>query len=228
MSYLCIDPSCLGSERRVFELADLLRTVKEERRQIKLVLPTTVYDILTGRNFGFKDGFMDIAKKWGGFTVGHALDSSKHTSLHERVLSELKDVLDSFGLSSISALVPHREKIGKNSIFRNDVLKKLGRCVGEIVWEMMSFSERMGASIISFGEKTMSLISSVGVSTLKWHSEYKKTVKERAGIKSTLKFMRLVMYPALFAHIVADYEMGDWPPIAEGIGGFGLLMVADG
>ena len=224
--YLCIDPSCLCSERRINSLIKLLKTIEEHRR-IKVVLPTTIYEIIIGKERDLKTK-EKIGKTWKAFSMEYKPDFFEEVFLNKKMLDQLGDTLSLFNLLPASELVPEREKIGKESIYKKDVLKKLGIVVGKIVWEMMSISERMRVSIVTFGEKTPSLISRLGVPILKGHSAYKKAVKKKAKIQTPLRFMIYITSVRAFNEFVGIYEIEPVPLTVAEVGALGLLIVANG
>lgn len=226
---ICIDPSCLGSPKKIKNLEKLLNTLREYQK-IKVVIPTIIYELLTKRRdapYDFETR-KKIGNTWKMATMGYRANYMEKMFVDEKLFHRLRNLFEISDLVPVEKIIQPTEKLGKKSIFRDNVIKKLGDIVGDIVWEMLSVSEKLGGSIITFGEKTISLISRLGVPVFKGYSKYKKGVKRRAKIQNTLRFLIFVMSVKAFESTVGDYAIEGFPLTLPEIGTLGILIVANG
>lgn len=196
-----------------------------EHRDIKVVLPTKVYDMLLGGNH-YDDVWRKIVRTWKPFSFG--VFSDIFPIQDKEYYSHLIEYLRSFQVMSVREFGPYPDKVGEKSIFKKDIFKKFGSVVGDVIWDTISICNKMNATVIAFGEKTIQLFSKFGIAIMKGYSKYKKGIKSKTKIQTALRFLIFVISVRAFEVGVQNYEIEGIPLTIPEMGALGILLVANG
>lgn len=219
-----MDPSCIVSSRRFESFLKVVEKMKENNR-IQIIVPTLIFELFISRRNHDINAEKKIWQTWRTFSF-RDVDFLVSRVWQEKFLYTLKDT---FLVSIVPAIeFGTSKKIGKNSICKKDVIKKLGNIVGEIIWDMMYVCDKVNSSIISFGEKTITLFSKAGVPIIRGHSRYKKAIKSKARIQTFLRYLIFLMSVKALNDALASYEIENFPLTIGEMGALGVLLVADG
>jgi hypothetical protein len=139
----------------------------------------------------------------------------------------MRDLLDRYRPVPITNLVDDVKKIGKDSIYRDDVIKKFGS-IGKTLFEILTVSSERNATIIGFGEKTISFIRQLGSVIKKGKSKFKERIKSIRGIGSALVFMHFFMDMDKVNQFLQDFQISELPLTTTEIITLGLLIIGNG
>lgn len=221
---ICVDPSCFISLKRQTEFLKVLDKISEENdNNIEVIIPTIVYDaIMLEPNQKFKK-LESILTDWEDSDETFRVDFLEQ----DKFVNNTREFLTRYNPKPVKYFVSHMEKIGTESIYKHEVIQKLGEITGNIIFELMASTWETSVKIVSFGKRTISLISKLGVIIKEGHSKYKQRIRSNVGISGLLKILQFVMG----LEAARDFMKGlDMPqiPLTPAELGLGVLLVADG
>jgi len=221
----CIDASCFLSLQKQ---RDLLRVIRELRKEnpytLEIYIPNHIYDtILLPPEKKFLR-LKEILKDWKESNTDLEFEDIEM----EEYVNNTRHFLSEYKPKPVPEEISNMEKIGTESIYKKDLLEKFGTILADIMWETVSVSEKLGARVISFGEKTISFISKLGSKIRKGYSKRKKRIKHKSEIASQLRFWIFSMISETAAAAFIHEFQIDLPFIPLTQIPLGLLIVADG
>ncbi len=164
----CIDASCFLNLQKQ---RDLLRIIKELQNKnpnpVEIYLPTHIYNaIMLTPDRKFLQ-LNEILKDWKESNFDLKFSEEEK----DEYVNNTRKFLFEYNPKPVPEKISNSEKLGSESIFKKDVVSKFGKIVGDIIWDTISASEKLGGSIISFGEKTISMLSDFGSKVRKGYSK---------------------------------------------------------
>jgi len=226
-----VDPSPFTSTKRLSDLLKVLGLMKSDLfcPLTKVVLPTYLYNELFSitEKKGASDVLPEIFRGWLPFySQDHIEAIIRGIERDETYMDTINKFFNLFKPIPASEYVSDLTKLGSKSVHRDEATERLGRIVGEIVFEMMALSDRLQAVILSFGEITATLIARLGVTVIKTHSKFKANVKKRANIRRVLRVTGYALSFDSLRRFIEVFQPINFPSIGDV--GLGLIIVADG
>ena len=102
----------------------------------------------------------------------------------------------------------------------------MGQIVGEIIIEMLAMAYKLKALILSFGERSLKLVSKLGVPIIRATSTLKEDIKRRGKIRRALRISGYALSFDVVRILTAQLGLS-LLPFQKDIG-LGLILVADG
>ena len=223
----CLDPSCFTSTKKLAGLHKILHELKiKGNGEFTIYVPTELYNIIILQ----PDQKFPLLKKllhgWIGFAESRYWFLDMHN--HSEYVHYIRKLFEEYKIIPAKEIIGNVEQLGEHSIHRADVIKTLGK-KGEVIFEMMAVSSELAkARIISFGQKTISLIAKLGVPVIIAPSKFKKKIKERAEISWLLLISSYLITTHGATEFLNNYEIENLPLTIVEIGSLGLLLIADG
>lgn len=222
---VCADPSCFVSLKNQKEFLKILDKITAESPEpVKVVLPTVIYEALLQEPNKKFTQLQEILEDWNE-PVGKKLKFSFKDK--PRYVNNTRSFLDKYSPKPAHNFIGSIEKLGKESIYSDDVREKLGEITGNIVFELMAMSSEMKFKIISFGKQTISLITRLSVSVKEGHSAYKERIKSHLGIRGLIRFLQFAMSAEVAREFMSALEINEILLTPAEIG-LGVLIIADG
>jgi len=224
---LVLDPSLFTSTGRLKDLLKVLGVLREE--PVEIVLPSVLIDsfkaLLAGRE---PENLYRIYETWLPYYYPreHVVAIVKHQMTDKEHLDGLRAFFEEFSPVAAREYVEDIERIGEYSIRRDKVLKKLGKIVGQIAFEMIAISHRLKAWIIGFGRRIHTLLSRVGIKIYEAKSSLKKYIKRNSRVRRSLKIAGIALSLSTAQLLLIGLGLPETVLIDDI--GVGLLLVADG
>lgn len=229
--YILYDPSSFISINRLRDAIKVLVTyryyaIKYLHRVygLKVILPTNLYKILRNILEKHEIESIKIFKRWSPFTSKE--DISKQIQ-NDEYIKTLKYFFDYFKPQSAYIHIQDVEKLGSESIFKKDVIKKLGQEIGHIIFDILAVSSKFRALLISFGNSTTNFIRRIGTTIFEGHSKFKQHIKRHTNTRKMLKFIIYTFSSDTIRQFIKDFELIDANIVAD-ISRVGMLVIADG
>lgn len=224
----CLDPSCFVSPKKLEGILEVLSELKKEvHGELKIYVPTQIYENLKSLSINRFLTLKETIQGWIGFGESNFWFGERE-EYSERYITNVRKLFEQYNPIPASKVVGDVEKLGEHSLLRSDVLMILKK-KGEMIFEMMAISsERVRGRIISFGQRTISMISKLGVPIIMAPSKFKKRIKERSGIRWLLLISSFLTTTHGVSQFLANYELANLPLTLAEIGGLGILLIADG
>lgn len=224
--YLILDPSLFTSTGRLKDALKVLSALKQN--SLKIVLPSSLIDnfeaLLAGRE---PENLYAIYKAWLPFyPKDHIAAIVKHQMIDEDYLDGLRFFFKEYLPIAAREFVEHIEQLGEGSIRRDMVLNKLGRIVGQIAFELIAVSHKLGAWIVGFGRRVYTLLSRVGVKISELESSLKKYLKRYSKVRRSLKIAGVALSLSAVKILLTSLGLPE-TLLIEDIG-IGLVLVANG
>ncbi len=108
----------------------------------------------------------------------------------------MREFLTLHSPSAVRELVGNIRKIGRESLYLDDLVKKFGSIHAEILFEMAAISNEYNAKILAFGEKTSSMFKTIGTHIVKGSSRVKKLIKSKSKVRTPVNIMIYFFVPA--------------------------------
>ena len=231
LNLYCLDASCFTSLGRLKDLFQVLGATREMVGDITIYLPQTIHDAI---NLQPEEKFRVLSpliSEWID-TNEDQIITQLDTRERDEYVTTMRKILNTFTIVPFSFIAERDYKIGDESIWLRDLVTRLGREVGEILFEELSASVKLGTIIISYGDKTIELMRRFGSKVLEGRSELKGKIKERAGIKRALKIIQGFMnLQPVQNYLYSTQNTADPSSLASqavAIANFGLLVIGDG
>jgi hypothetical protein len=193
-SVFCVDPSCFTSLQKLKDTVDFLFEIRTENKEMEVYVPSEVFKVI---NLQPEEKFRALAP-----LIGDWIDIDEHDNIvlmddetKQKYVSKMRDFFGLFKMLPISSSIGEIDKIGSESLFRNNLKEQFGKHCGNILFEMAAISEKSFAKILSFGEKTISFFRRIGSRVEKGASELKKQIKSKAKIRTPVNIMMYYFAP---------------------------------
>jgi len=185
---ICVDPSFFTTSNRLQKLLPVLNKLKSSKS--KIILPSALRPLFERQIKPTKE--MDepfeptreetekLLQAWhSGRRRREATDNRKYNELLSHFYEEFKPIF-------ADEIVGDVEKIGEESIYRADALRRLGKLVGNTVFELMAVCALHIGIITCYGRRTLSFIRKLECAVLEGHSRIKHAMIEHEGISEFL------------------------------------------
>lgn len=194
----------------------------------KVILPTLLYEelrvILEREESKI---FPSILRAWLPFySMDHIKAIVTSLTKDEEYLNILNEFFKIFNPEPATEFTSDMEKLGRESIFKREIIEKLGHYVGEILFELLAVSQKLKAIIICFGERTISLIQKFNVSIIRALSRLKKQLKAHTNIRRTIRLVGYIITLDALRDFINVLGLMNFPYINDI--GVGLIVVANG
>ena len=224
--YLVLDPSLFTSVGRLKDALKVLNVLKKD--SLRIVLPSNLIDdfkaLLAGRE---PEYLYAIYKAWLPFyPKDHIAAIVKHQATDREYLNNLNNFFKEYSPIAAREYVEDIERLGEQSVWRDKVRQKLGRIVGQIAFELIAISFKLGAWIISFGRRVYTFLSRLGIKIYEAKSSLKKLMKRHSNVRRTLRIAGYAIASDAAKLLIASLGL-PLIPISRDIG-LGLLLVANG
>ena len=224
--YLILDPSLFTSVGRLKDALKVLDALK--KNSVKIVLPSSLIDdfkaLLAGRG---PENLYVIYKAWLPFyPKDHIAAIVKHQVTDREYLRNLDILFKEYTPIAAREYVENIERLGEHSIRRDRVRQKLGKIVGQIAFELIAVSYKLGAWIVGFGRRVYTLLSRVGVKIYESKSSLKKLIKRHSNVRRTLRIAGYAIASDAAKILMASLGLPEIP-LSRDIG-LGLILVANG
>jgi len=221
----CLDPSCFVSLNGLKDTKEVLDELSSTKPIFTVCIPTQIYNtIILPPEQKFQE-LPSVIDEW--FDEEKSNVKNIDYKSREDYVFLMRDLLDRYRPIPITNLIDDVKKIGKDSIYRDDVIKKF-RNIGKTLFEILAVSSERNATIIGFGEKTVSFIKKLGSIIKKGKSKFKGRIKSVRGIGSALVFMHFFMDMDKVNQFLHDYQISDLPLTTTEIITLGLLIIGNG
>lgn len=220
----CIDASCFISLDKQTEFLKVLDYFKKRNPQsLEVFMPSEIYEaILLSPELKFIK-LKKILKDW----KETEFDLQFSINEQNKYVQNTRYFLSTYRPKPADEVIGNVTKLGKQSIHKDDVLETFGR-IGGIIWDTITISSERRARIISFGEKTTSMVSKIGTQIRKGHSEYKEKIRSKSKIVNQLRFWIMVMvYEENVPEFIREFQI-DVPFVPLTQLPVGLIIIADG
>lgn len=223
---LVLDPSLFTSTGRLRDSLKVLSVLREE--SVKVVLPSILMDNLKALLAGKEpENLYTIYRTWLPFYPrDHIVAIVKHQMTDKNHLDGLRAFFEEFSPIAAREYIGDVERIGEHSIRRDEVLKKLGKIVGQIAFEMLAISHRLKAWIIGFGTRIYTLLSRIGIKISEAKSNLKKYIKRHSRVRRSLRIAGFALSLSTAKLLLIGLGLSE-ALLIEDIGA-GLLLVANG
>ncbi|MDI6691520.1 MAG: hypothetical protein QME50_06640 [Candidatus Bathyarchaeota archaeon] len=224
--YLILDPSLFTSTSRLKDALKVLSVLKEN--SVKVVLPSSLTDdfeaLLAGKE---PENLYAIYKAWLPlYPEDHIIAIVKHQMIDKDYLDGLRIFFKEYSPIAAREYVGDIEQLGERSIRRDRVRKKLGMTVGQIVFELIAVSHKLGAWIVGFGRRVYTFLSEVGVKISESKSSLKEYIKRHSKVRRSLKIAGLAF--SLGAVKILLTSLGLPETLLIGDIGIAIVLVANG
>ncbi|MEM1980792.1 MAG: hypothetical protein QXS96_00845 [Candidatus Caldarchaeum sp.] len=213
-----LDVSAFLSIGHLRDMIEILNIAVINRERTTLILPTLLYhelkNTITKGEISFE--LKQILHSW---TRRRAYEES---SIKKAYIEFLKMLFQNFKIEPAERYVGGEEKIGEQTIRKDDIIKELGNIVGSIVFEILAVSYKLRCKILAFGNTFISLARKMKIATVIFSSKTKDYVKKKAGIRRTLRMLIYLSSLGWFQQFLTEKSLD--PSIIV----VGLLLIADG
>jgi hypothetical protein len=234
LSIYCLDPSCFISLETLEDTLSVLKALRHLEGEFQIYLPENLYNTI---NLDPEAKFRELPiliSEWI-YPEDNIIITELDREGRNRYVDVMRTILNTFNIQQFSFIGEDKggdDKIGNESIHLKDLVKRFGKGIGSILFNMLSLSENLKSKIIAFGGKTIELVRKIGVNILEVRSEFKLKLKNKAGIKKGLKFMQYGMSLAFVGDFMRDYQTPPLDVSALGseaivIANIGLLLIGD-
>ena len=241
--YVCLDPSAFMSKVDIKSLLEILKVLSEEANKQNKNFKVTVSMDLKTALIALKDGRFDaseipayiteIFRKWEPKNPEEVKEFI-FKLIHDTEYSKLiDDILLGFNVQTVGEYVSEQDtKIGQDSIFLEDLRHKFGHTVGKVLFDMLAFSDKLKAKILTFSDVILNMMKQLKITLKKGHSEYKEYIKSKSRAGSQLKFLIYFATPVLIfglrSFLQAHGLPVEWADLTTTEVTLGVGIIADG
>ena len=170
--FIVIDPSPFISSERLIDIIGLLSIMETDfsSSQLNVILPSYLYDSLYSISNCKGPGYLtEIFKEWlpSSYSKDYVEQIVHGVMSDEQYLESLSRFWKEFNPISAQEHTKNLERTGGEPVYKSDVVNRLGRVVGEIVFELLGILHKLEAFMVSFGEKTIEYMTQFGVTVVR-------------------------------------------------------------
>lgn len=200
---ICLDPSCFVSLEKLRDMKHFLNEIKDNPF-FKVYVPSEVYETI---NLSPEEKFRKLPPLIADWIIKDEKENIKSIDREtkEDYVYVMREFFNLHKPRPATELIKNITKIGKESLYLDDLIKKFGKRSGKILFEIAAISSEYHAKILAFGEKTISFFRDVGTRIVKGTSTVKKNIKERARIRTPINIMMYFFVPAKTIYEFIDY-----------------------
>jgi len=226
----CLDPSCFVTLQRLDDTLKVLEEIENVDPFSTVYIPTNIYDVIIREP---EQKFRELPSVLEGWLMLNPEKDVRGMSEEQKqnYKNIMQRILGKFQPVPAKTVADDIEKLGTESIHREDVIDLFGRIKGKIVFEIAAVSSRVKAKIIAFGRKTASLLSKLKVTVIEAPSKLKHQIKKRKGIATSLMIMLFAMSLPEVQEFINVYQLDPFPFTLASttvLGAFGVLMIGNG
>jgi hypothetical protein len=215
--YYVLDVSAFISVNHLQDIRAILN-VAADREKTTLILPTILYHelkkvIITGEISPTLKKIL-YSWAWRGYYVDYPMKRDY------RILLEW--FFGNFKIQPAENIVGEVDKIGEQTLKRDDIINKLGDILGSIVFEILAVSYKLKCHILAFGGGLISLARRLKITTIMFSSKLKDELRSKANVRRALRILRYIATIRTTQQILGDI-IPDPSVIVVGI-----LLIADG
>lgn len=223
MKQICADPSCFITLENQNQFLKVLNELSNADLPIKVIVPTSIYQAIIKTP---EEKFPALEKTLSDWNDSD-MKLTYSISDRRKYVNNTRNMLRNFLVEPADKYIQNVEKLGTDSIYRNKVLEKIGRITGQIIFDILAISSEIKTSIVAFNNKTLDLISSLGIVVKTGHSKYKEKIRTDANIKRLLRFFQFMIGLSIVGDFFTEFEMEEIPlSTSELI--LGVMIVANG
>jgi len=223
--YLSIDPSFFLYKNRLTEISLVLNRLKIKKS--KIVLPSGLKPLFKTKGLEFTYDLNQLFKKWG-YRKRKSERDFENVLQDPKYVNLLKKFKEEFSPIFADEIVGDVEKLGQQSILKNEVIDKLGRVKGNVVFELMAVCEEKTGIIISYNKKTISFIRKLLTPVLEGTSMVKHNIIQLDGFPKYLLFIGTYFSNEIVNNFINEFDIVGIPLPISIIGNSGFGIVADG
>ena len=236
IKYFILDPSFFTSVKRLKEaflvLDDIFQNDAIVIKKPKVVLASALRGINYVREDEMSTELQDVLATWS------RLSRKKIPSLFTQEYDQLwRKLSQTYDITFADELVGNTEKIGENSIFRQDFFNKIRNAhVAKTVWEQIAccnlnliLNDEPHTWMICRSKQLPNILSEkIKLPMLEGTSRVKASIKEHHRLHGTLRFLCHNMQSEPLEQFIADTDITTIPLPLGALAETGLVIVADG
>jgi len=192
-----------------------------DRRKITIILPTMLYyqlkNVATTGHISPK--FQEILKSW---TWRKAYHKDRPITVNFEYKRILLWFFKNFKVEQAEKFIRDINKLGEQTLTKDYLISRLGKILGSIVFEILAVSHKLRCVILAFGSVLISFVRKVKITTIMFSSKLKGELKNRTGIRRTLKILGYIATTRTIQQVLT----GIFPD--PSILSVGVLLIADG
>jgi len=223
---ICLDPSCFTSLEKLRDAKHLLNEMRDDNPFLKVYIPTSIYyTILKSPPEKFRE-LPSLISDWIDEKERKNIRSTNKQILDDYVFV-MREFLELHSPKPAKELVGTLTKIGKESVYLDDLRRRFGDVRGQILFEIMAVSSEYKAKIIALRDVTFALLRQIGTEIKRGSSKLKKEWKKRAALRSSLLIAMIFMDTQGMLEFIKHWDIEGFSFNPVFIPAAGLILIAN-
>lgn len=224
---IILDPSCFTSLEKLRDTKHLLNEIRVNSPELKVYIPSIIHKIIF---LPPEQKFLELPSIINEWIEKKDSDNIERLdeSKKEDYVFVMREFLELHKPIMAEELVKDIKKIGRESLYLDNLIQKFGKLKGNILFEVMVISAEFKGIIISSSEKTFSLMKKIGTEIKRGISTSKQELKHRARMRTPLFIAMLFMEHYGIIDFVEDFQIEGIEIPIEVLPAAGLIALANG